>query len=72
MGIKALELLPTQTQRFALSYTDDTPVLNADGSPAQGVDPNDAADQFMRSNLHDWRTYILKNFSVDIYQSPPL
>ena len=51
-------LLPTPTQHFALSYTDDTPVLNADGSPAQGVDPNDAADQFMRSNLHDWRTYI--------------
>ena len=22
------------------------------------MDPNDAADQFMRSNLHDWRTYI--------------
>ena len=35
-------LLPTPTQHFALSYTDDTPVLNADGSPAQGVDPNDA------------------------------
>lgn len=50
-------LLPVASKHFALSYTDGTPVLNADGTAALGVDNTDVADQFMQSNLHNWVTY---------------
>lgn len=61
----ANQLIPEPSDFFELSYSGGSGVLNEDGTPARGVDPNDAANQYMQMNLHDWATYIK---SGNVYQ----